>query len=227
MKAMLLAAGRGERLRPLTDRLPKALVSAGGKPLIAWHLERLAAAGCREAVINVSHLGEQIVDTIGDGARFGLHASYSREPQPLETAGGIAQALPLLGAEPFLLVNADIYCEIAFRPLLAFQLSGNLAHLLLVANPPHRPQGDFSLKAASVGNEGAPRYTYAGVAVMSPQLVHSVRRGDKAPLAPLLRSAADSQRISGELFGGLWQDVGTAERLAELEIQLASRHETR
>lgn len=227
MKAMLLAAGRGERLRPLTDHLPKALVSAGGKPLLAWHLERLAAAGCREAVINVSHLGEQIIDTIGDGARFGLRASYSREPQPLETAGGIAQALPLLGAEPFLLVNADIYCEIAFRRLLELELGASLAHLVLVANPPHRPQGDFSLDQAAVGNEGAPRYTYAGVAVMSPQLVHSVRRGDKAPLAPLLRSAAESRRISGEFFGGLWQDVGTAERLAELEIQLATRHETR
>src|SRR5258708_19977605 len=139
MKAMLLAAGRGERLRPLTDRLPKALVSAGGKPLIAWHLERLAAAGCREAVINVSHLGEQIVDTVGDGARFGLHASYSREPQPLETAGGIAQALPLLGAEPFLLVNADIYCEIAFRPLLAFHPTANPPPLLLAPHPPPPP----------------------------------------------------------------------------------------
>ena len=227
MKAMLLAAGRGERLRPLTDRLPKALVQAGGKPLIAWHLERLAAAGCREAVINVSHLADQIIDFVGDGARFGLRASYSREPQALETAGGIAQALPLLGTEAFLLVNADIYCEVAFRRLLEFRLGTALAHLVLVANPPHRPQGDFALIAGAVGNQGAPRYTYAGVAVMSPQLVQPVRRGDKAPLAPLLRSAADERRISGEFFGGLWQDVGTAERLAELEIQLASRHETR
>src|SRR5204863_3376029 len=143
MKAMLLAAGRGERLRPLTDRLPKALVPAGGKPLIAWHLERLAAAGCREAVINVSHLAEQIVDYVGDGARFGLRVRYSREPQPLETAGGIAEALPLLGAAPFLLVNADIYCEAAFRRLLGLDLGALLAHLVLVANPPHRPHGDF------------------------------------------------------------------------------------
>ena len=227
MKAMLLAAGRGERLRPLTERTPKALVPVGGKPLIGWHLERLAAAGCREAVINVSHLGQQIVERVGDGARFGLRIAYSREADPLETAGGIAQALPFLGAEPFLLVNADIYCEIAFRRLLKLELGTMAAHLVLVPNPPHRAQGDFALEAGVVGNEGAPRYTYAGVAVMSPQLVQSVRRGEKAPLAPLLRGAAENRRISGELFGGLWQDVGTAERLAELEIQLASRHETR
>jgi MurNAc alpha-1-phosphate uridylyltransferase len=223
MKAMLLAAGRGERLRPLTDRIPKALVEVGGKPLIAWHLERLAAAGCREAVINVSHLADRIEDAIGDGARFGLRVAYSREAAPLETAGGIAQALPLLGTAPFLLVNADIYCEVGFRPLLGFELDAMLSHLVLVPNPPHRPQGDFSLSSASVGNEGEPRYTYAGVAVMSPQLLQTVRRGDKASLAPLLRSAADKRRISGEVFGGLWQDVGTAERLAELETQLAAR----
>src|SRR3954471_11246622 len=124
---MLLAAGRGERLRPITDRLAKALVSGGGKPLIAWHLERLARAGCREAVINVSHLGEQIVDTIGDGRRFGLQVAYSREAAPLETAGGIAQALPLLGTLPFLLVNADIYCEADFAPLLGYALGAMLA----------------------------------------------------------------------------------------------------
>src|SRR5512138_3417587 len=122
MKAMLLAAGRGERLRPLTDRLPKPLVEVAGKPLIAWHLERLAASGCREAVINVSHLGDRIIDYVADGARFGLRVAYSREAEPLETAGGIAQALPLLGAAAFLLVNADIYCEVAFRPLLARSL---------------------------------------------------------------------------------------------------------
>src|SRR5437763_3040003 len=141
MKAMLLAAGRGERLRPITDRLPKALVPVGGKALIAWHLERLAAAGCREAVINVSHLGEQIVDYVGEGRRFGLQVAYSREASPLETAGGIAQALPLLGNAPFLLVNADIYCEVPFTPLLAHPLAGMLAHLILVANPAHRAQG--------------------------------------------------------------------------------------
>ncbi len=223
MKAMLLAAGRGERLRPLTDRIPKALVQIGGKPLIAWHLERLAASGCREAVINVSHLAQQIVDYVGDGQSFGLRVAYSREAEPLETAGGIAQALPLLGTAAFLLVNADIYCEADFRPLLSADLGTMLAHLMLIPNPPHRAQGDFSLRARLVGNEGAPRYTYSGLAVISPQLLATVRRGEKAPLAPLLRSAADEHRLSGEVFGGLWQDVGTAERLAELESELASR----
>ena len=224
MKAMLLAAGRGERLRPLTDRVPKALVEAGGKPLIAWHLERLAASGCRQAVINVSHLGEAIVEHLGDGRRFGLSIAYSREAEPLETAGGIAQARPLLGADPFLLVNADIFCELDLRALLAHDLAGRLAHLVLVPNPPHRGAGDFTLTAGTVGSAPAPRYTYAGIAVVSPQLVESVNPGSKAPLAPLLYAAADRGLMSGELFEGLWQDVGTAQRLAELENLLATRH---
>jgi MurNAc alpha-1-phosphate uridylyltransferase len=223
MKAMLLAAGRGERLRPLTDRMPKPLVPVAGKPLIAWHLERLAASGVREVVANVSHLGQQIVDYVGDGRQFGLQVGFSREAEPLETAGGIAQALPLLGEQPFLLVNGDIYCELDFRPLLAHRLAEHLAHLVLVPNPPQNAKGDFSLNGTSIGNDGAARYTYAGVAVMSPELVQPVKRGDKAPLAPLLRAAAARQRISGELFRGLWQDVGTVERLAELETQLSRR----
>lgn len=228
MRAMLLAAGRGERLRPLTDRIPKALVEVGGKPLIGWHLERLAAAGCREAVINVSHLGEQIVERVGDGARYGLRAAYSGEAEPLETAGGIAQALHLLGREPFLLVNADVYCECDFRPLLARSLSdkfsGRLGHLILVPNPAHRPKGDFTLTGGMIGSQPAARYTYAGIAVVSPQLVASVQPGSKAPLAPLLYAAAERELLSGELFEGLWQDVGTAQRLAELEKTLATRH---
>jgi MurNAc alpha-1-phosphate uridylyltransferase len=225
MKAMLLAAGRGERLRPLTDRVPKALVEVAGKPLIAWHLERLVASGCREAVINVSHLGQAIVERLGDGARFGLAIRYSREAQPLETAGGIAQAAHLLGAVPFLLVNADVYCEIDFRRLLGHPLETALAHIVMIPNPPHHPQGDFALEGARVRNDGAPRYTYAGVAVVSPQLVQGVRPGEKAPLAPSLRAGADADRLTGEIFTGLWQDVGTLERLSELETRL--RHETR
>jgi len=217
MKAMLLAAGRGERLRPLTDSIPKALVEAGGKPLIAWHLERLARAGFREAVINVSHLGERIVERLGDGARFGLRLSYSRERERLETAGGIANALGLLGREPFLLVNADVYCECDFSKLKKVQLGERLAHLVLVPNPEHRPKGDFSLRAGIVGDEAGPRYTYAGVAVMTPALVAPVTPGEKAPLAPLLYDAASRGRLGGELYEGLWQDVGTVERLAELE----------
>jgi len=220
MKVMLLAAGRGERLRPLTDAIPKALVEAGGKPLIAWHLERLARAGFAEAVINVSHLGERIVERIGDGARFGLRISYSRERERLETAGGIANALGLLGREPFLLVNADVYCECDFSKLMKVKLGERLAHLVLVPNPPHRPKGDFSLRDGRVGDEAAPRYTYAGVAVMSPALVRLVTPGEKAPLAPLLYDAAARGLLGGELYEGLWQDVGTIERLAELEKSL-------
>jgi len=220
MKAMLLAAGRGERLRPLTDAVPKALVEAGGKPLIAWHLERLARAGIREAVINVSHLGERIGERIGDGARFGLRLHYSHERERLETAGGIANALGLLGDAPFLLVNADVYCECDFSGLMKVQLGGQLAHLVLVPNPAHRPQGDFSLARGKVGSDAAPRYTYAGVAVMAPALVHPVKRGEKAPLAPLLYDAAARGLLGGELYEGPWQDVGTVERLAELEKYL-------
>ena len=220
---MILAAGRGERLRPLTDSIPKALVAAGGKPLIAWHLERLAASGCREAVINVSHLAGQIVERIGEGARFGLRIAYSREAEPLETAGGIAQAAPLLGDAPFLLVNADVYCEIDFRRLRGLDLGGRLAHLVLVPNPAHRAGGDFTLEQGMVGNGSGARYTYAGIAVMSPALVAGVTPGEKAPLAPLLRAAADRGLIGGELHRGVWQDVGTQERLAELEAYLATR----
>ena len=226
MKAMILAAGRGERLRPLTDAVPKALIEAGGKPLIAWHLERLAAAGCREAVINVSHLGERIEERLGDGARYGLRLAYSREPQPLETAGGLAQARALLGDEPFLLVNSDIYCEINLEKLLKHSLADRLGHLVLVPNPPYHPAGDFTLDHGLIGNGAGPRYTYAGVAVMSPALFAQVKPGERAPLAPLLRAAAERRLLSGELYAGLWQDVGSAERLAEVRARLASRNET-
>ena len=220
MKAMLLAAGRGERLRPITDQIPKALVEAGGKPLIGWHLERLARAGFREAVINVSHLGERIVERLGDGRGYGLRLSYSRERERLETAGGIANALPLLGAAPFLLVNADVYCECDFSQLMKVKLGERLAHLVLVPNPPHKEKGDFSLNDGLVGDGPGPRYTYSGVALMKPALVAPVKPGDKAPLAPLLYDAARRGKLGGELYEGLWQDVGTIERLAELEALL-------
>ena len=220
---MILAAGRGERLRPLTDAIPKAMVPAGGKPLIAWHLERLAACGYRQAVINVSHLADRIVEAIGDGSSYGLRITYSREREPLETAGGIAHARALLGGADFLLVNADIYCEVDFSRLRGFALGERLAHLVLVPNPQHRSGGDFSLDDRMIGNGGGPRYTYAGIAVMSPALVAGIKPNEKAPLAPLLRDAADRRLISGELYRGVWQDVGTRERLAELEAHLASR----
>lgn len=223
MKAMLLAAGRGERLRPLTDTVPKALVEAGGKPLIVWHLERLARAGIRDAVINISHLGERIVERLGDGARFGLRLHYSRERERLETAGGIANALELLGRAPFLLVNADVYCECDFARLMNTQLGDRLAYLVLVPNPSHRSKGDFSLADGRLGDAAEPRYTYAGVAVVAPKLVQSVNRGEKAPLAPLLYDAAARGLLGGEVYRGLWQDVGTMERLAELERFLNER----
>jgi MurNAc alpha-1-phosphate uridylyltransferase len=220
---MILAAGRGERLRPLTDRVPKAMVAVGGKPLIAWHLERLSAAGYSEIVINVSHLADQITAALGDGARYGVRIRYSREREPLETAGGIAQARELLGEPQFLLVNADIYCEIDFAPFKAHTLGERLAHLVLVPNPQHRSSGDFSLEGGMIGNAPGPRYTYSGIAVMSPALVAGVKAGEKAPLAPLLRAAAERRQASGELHRGMWQDVGTPERLAELQAHLVSR----
>ena len=221
---MILAAGRGERLRPLTDRLPKPLIEAGGKPLIGWHLERLAAAGCREVVVNVSHLGEKIVERLGDGAGYGLRIAFSRESQPLETAGGMALARALLGAEPFLLVNGDVYCEVDFSRLRGVALGERLAHLVLVPNPAHHPAGDFTLDAGKVGNAPSPRYTYAGVAVIAPQLFAGVEAGGKAQLAPLLRAGAERRQVSGELFEGTWLDVGTVERLAALEAYLATKY---
>jgi MurNAc alpha-1-phosphate uridylyltransferase len=224
MKAMILAAGRGERLRPLTDRVPKPLLEAGGKPLIGWHLERLAAAGCREVVINVSHLGERIVERLGDGAAWGLRIAFSREPQPLETAGGMALARRLLGPDPFLLVNGDVYCEVDLARLRRVEIGERLAHLVLVPNPPHHPAGDFTLDAGRIGNAAAPRYTYAGIAVIAPALFAGVAAGSKAQLAPLLRAAAERRLVSGELFEGTWLDVGTLERLSALEAYLAAKY---
>ena len=223
MKAMILAAGRGERLRPRTDRTPKSLIEAGGKPLLAWHLERLRRAGVHEVVINVSHLATEIQRRFGDGSEYGLALRWSHEPQPLETAGGIAQARALLGAAPFLLVNADIWCDHDLSALSTLDLGARLAHLVLIPNPAHNPAGDFSLEAGRVGNDPAPRYTYAGIAVLSPALVSGVATGEKAPLAPLLRSAASRGEVTGELFHGAWHDVGTEERLAKLLVALQGR----
>lgn len=223
MKAMVLAAGRGERLRPLTERVPKALAEAGGKPLVAWVLERLAAAGFREVVINVSHLGERIEARLGNGSAFGLAIAYSRESEPLESAGGIANARSLLGPQPFALVNADVYSDFDLAALRARALLGRLAHLVLAPNPPHHPAGDFSLDDGLAGNAAAPRYTYTGMALVDPALVAPVRTGEKAQLAPLLRAAAHAGRLSGELHAGLWRDIGTAERLAELDALLRAR----
>jgi len=219
VKAMILAAGRGERLRPLTDSIPKPLVEVAGQPLLGRHLERLSAAGFTRAVINVSHLGERIVGRFGARAS-GIEIEWSRETTPLETAGGVAKALPLIGDSPFLLVNSDVWCDFDFARWKDYDLGARLAHLLLVPNPPHHPAGDFTLSAGRIGNAPTPRYTYAGIAVLAPRLVASVKPGEKAQLAPLWRAAAERGEVSGELYEGLWSDVGTLERLAELEKRL-------
>ena len=222
MKAMILAAGRGERLRPITDSLPKPMLEVRGKPLIAWHVERLASAGFREIVINVSHLGKLIESFIGDGGRWGLAVSWSREDAPLETAGGIAQARMLLGEPPFALVNADVFCEYPLADLKSVRLQGRLGHIILVPNPPFRRQGDFSLCQGSVGNLASPRYTYSGIGVIDPRIVDGIEAGAKAPLGPLLKSAAQAGQLGGEVYAGPWNDVGTPERLIELNRTRAS-----
>ncbi len=225
---MILAAGRGERLRPLTDTTPKPLLCAGGKPLIVWHLERLAAAGWREVVINHAHLGQQIEATLGDGSDFGLHIAYSREPDgALETAGGIAAALPLLGEQPFLAVNGDIWCDWDFSRArrLARELDRQLAHLVLVDNPPHHADGDFCLAGNLVRySAGASNsLTYAGIGVFRRDFFATVPAGTALKLRPLLDEGIARGRIRGQRHGGRWVDVGTAERLAELDRELAQR----
>ncbi len=225
MKALILAAGRGERMRPLTDTCPKPLLEAGGKALIVWHLERLAAAAFKDIVINHAHLGTMIEERLGDGRRWGLRIAYSPESRgALETAGGINNALPLLGADPFLVVNADIWCdwppEHARARGATLLRRGDLAHLLLVANPPHHPDGDFSLSHDRVGVDGPITHTFAGIGIYAADLFAGLRRGEPARLGPLLRSAAAAGRVGGELYGGTWTDVGTAQRLATLDAEL-------
>ncbi len=216
MKAMILAAGKGERLRPLTLHTPKPLVRAAGVPLIEYHLRALAAAGFGELVINHAWLGQQIEDHLGDGSRFGVSIRYSPEGEPLETGGGIFKALPLLGDEPFLVVNGDIFTDYAFAQLRK-PLAG-LAHLVLVDNPAHHPQGDFLLAGGQVsdGQGAGERLTYSGLAVLSPQLFVGCEPG-AFKLAPLLRQAMARGLVSGERHAGRWIDVGTHERLADVE----------
>ncbi len=224
---MILAAGRGERMRPLTDRTPKPLLPVAGKPLIVWHLERLARAGFTDIVINHAHLGDQIEALLDDGSAWGVSIRYSAEPPgALETAGGIAQALPLLGAdsgsEPFLVVNGDIYCEWDFRRAHAALAASDLAHLVLVPNPPQHAAGDFVLDAGRVAAAGAPCLTFAGIGIYRPPLFAAIERGKPARLAPLLREAMAGRRVSGELHAGRWVDVGTPQRLEELDAELRS-----
>ena len=219
MKAMILAAGRGERMRPLTDHTPKPLLSVGGKPLIVWHLERLANAGFKEVVINHAHLGEQIEQALGDGSAWQLKIQYSAEDSALETAGGIANALHLLGDEPFLVVNGDVFAEIEFKNLPLE--SSHLAHLVMVDNPPQHPNGDFALISGKINEEGDHKLTFSGVGVYHPDLFAMVERGQAAKLAPLLRSAMAKGLVTGEHYQGVWHDIGTPERLALLDKQLS------
>lgn len=219
MKAMLLAAGRGERMRPLTDATPKPLLRAGGRALIEYHLLKLGAAGFEDVVVNLSHLGAQIRAALGDGGRYGLRISYSAEGEPpLETAGGIVHALPLLGRGPFLVVNADLYTDYPFESLR--HMPARKAHLVLVPNPDHHLRGDFALDGDLVRNEGGERHTFAGIAVYRPGFFRGLADGP-APLAPLLREAADREQVTGEVYEGCWLDVGTPQRLRELDRGLS------
>ena len=218
MKAMILAAGRGERMRPLTDDTPKPLLPVGGKPLIIWHLERLAKAGFKEIVINLAYLGEQIEQVLGDGSDWGLNIQYSPETKALETAGGIANALPLLGDAPFLVVNSDVFTEIDFG---ALQLNApNLAHLVMVNNPPQHPDGDFVLRSGKVTEQGKNKLTFSGVGVYHPNLFASVPKGAAAKLASLLKLAMKDGLVTGMPYHGVWCDIGTPERLQQLNYSM-------
>ena len=220
MKAMILAAGRGERMRPLTDHTPKPLLKVGDKALIVWHIERLMAAGFNDIVINYAHLGAQIEAALGNGATWGLSIRYSAEPPgALETAGGIATALPLLDDAPFLVVNGDVYCDWDFNR--ARQLSDKKAHLVMVANPAHHTGGDFSLDGEHViYAQGEQTLTYAGIGVFSPALFADIQPGTIMKLRPLLDAAIAAGTLTGERFTGRWVDVGTPQRLAELDQEL-------
>lgn len=222
---MILAAGKGERMRPLTDGRPKPMLPVAGKPLIEYHLERLGAAGVREFVINLGWHGSQIRDALGDGARWGVSVRYSEEGWPaLESGGGILHALPLLGAAPFIVVNGDVYADYPWPALVARarQLpAGDLAHLVLVPNPAHNPGGDFVLEQGRLGNGPAPRLTFSGISVHRPEFFEGCAPGH-FPLLPLWRRYAGEGRLGGERYAGRWSDVGTPQRLAELEQALGA-----
>lgn len=227
MKAMILAAGRGERMRPLTDATPKPLLIAGGKPLIVWLIERLVRAGIVDLVVNVSHLGEQIKSALGEGSAHGARIAYSRECEALETAGGIAWALPLIGDAPFIVANSDVYSDYDFAPLAyrAASLSegGARAHMVMVNNPPHHPAGDFSLENNQLTAGDAKRLTFSGYGAYHPAIFKSVVRGEKCRLAAVLEYPMSRGQITGEHYCGQWGDIGTPQRLAELDAWLRAR----
>jgi MurNAc alpha-1-phosphate uridylyltransferase len=223
VKAMILAAGRGERMRPLTLTRPKPLLEAGGAPLIVHHLRALAGAGFEDVVVNLSWLGVQIREALGDGSRHGLRIHYSEEgPEPLETGGGIFRALPLLGDGPFLVLNGDTWSDIAYADLRDRFAARDLAHLVLVPNPAHNPGGDFVLERGRIVETPGERLTFSGVGLYRAELFEGCRDG-VFKLAPLLRAAARDGRVGGEVHGGAWLDIGTPERLAELDARLRGR----
>jgi len=239
MKAMILAAGLGKRMRPLTDTTPKPLIKLAGKPLIVYHIEALVRAGITDLVINHAWLGEQIEARLGNGSEWGARINYSRETEPLETGGGITKALPLLGDEPFLLVNGDVWINMDFSQLasetaLTVTKQGesnkemSMAHLVLVPNPEHNTAGDFCLTSTGqvqprIVGSNISAYTFSGVSVLSPELFKGHQAGEAFPLAPLLIDAMAKNQVSGQLYEGGWVDVGTPERLKELEKELLKR----
>ena len=212
---MILSAGRGERMRPLTDELPKPLLEVADKPLIVYHIEKLADAGFEEIIINIAHLGYKIPEALGDGSDWSINITYSDEQEvgALESAGGIINALPLLGDETFLVVNGDVFCDYTFNP--AFDLKESLAHLILVPNPKHNPNGDFGLDGSLVLNEDKIKWTFSGIGYYSPKIFKGLK-AKKLALAPILRESITSKKISGELYNGEWHDIGTPQRLKEI-----------
>jgi MurNAc alpha-1-phosphate uridylyltransferase len=236
MKAMIFAAGRGERMRPLTDSCPKPLLKVRGRPLIVWHILHLVRAGITDIIINHAHLGHMIEEALGNGERFGASLHYSAEGSALETAGGVAKARDLLGDDPFVALAADVYCphfnfEQVKDVLQDSDVWGkryaldqrDVAWLYLVKNPAHNPHGDFALNNFSIVNEGEPRHTFSGIGVYRPSMFDAISAGESAKLAPLLREYAARGQVGGELYRGDWTDVGTAERLAELNAPLSGK----
>jgi N-acetyl-alpha-D-muramate 1-phosphate uridylyltransferase len=221
---MILAAGRGNRMRPLTDLMPKALLAVGGKPLLFRHLEKFAHAGFGKVTINHAHLGEQIEAAVGDGSRWNLEVRYSAEAEALETAGGICNALPLIGRRTFAVVNADVYCDYDYSSLAAaverLASSQFLAHLVLVDNPSHHPNGDFCLDNGLARASGLQMLTFSGLGVYRAELFEPLARGTRHALAPLLLRQLSKGKVTGEHYRGLWTDVGTPERLAQLDARL-------
>ncbi|WP_025732785.1 N-acetylmuramate alpha-1-phosphate uridylyltransferase MurU [Carnimonas nigrificans] len=222
MKAMILAAGRGKRMSPLTDHCPKPLLPVAGKPLIVHHIERLRDAGITELLINAAYLADMLMERLGNGHQYGVTIAWSREEQALETAGGIRQALPLLGEEPFLLVNGDVWTDFPFSELINHSLGDDLARLVMVPNPAHNPGGDFHLTDTHrLRLDGEPQRVYSGVALMAPALVAHLPLGEAVKLLPPLQAAIQRDKVGGIDYRGAWVDVGTPERLAALDQRLA------